>query len=279
MTVSVNSIIDRVQRVLQDTTGVRWPVDEELVLWVNDAQREIALLKPDASAVNETLTLVAGTKQSIPTNGNRLLKVVRNVVGTAPSSSIRLVDGNILDSQTPDWHNANVGGDAAHSTTIKHYIYNDSNPRNFYVYPGALGATVKVDIIYSANPTDVFAASSVTAWDSSATYVDGNRVSYGSKVWEAVPANVLANQTPSASNSANWAELTGYNISIPDIYANSIMNYVLYMAYMKDAEFAGSQQRAGSHYQLFQQTVTGKGQIDAITTPNAERTIQPVAGV
>ena len=28
--------------------GIRWPVTSELVLFVNDAQREIALLKPDA---------------------------------------------------------------------------------------------------------------------------------------------------------------------------------------------------------------------------------------
>ena len=75
MTVTVQSVIDRVQAVLQDTTGVRWPVVDELVLWVNDAQREIALLKPDASAKNETITLAAGTKQSIPAGGNRLLKV------------------------------------------------------------------------------------------------------------------------------------------------------------------------------------------------------------
>ena len=49
MTVTVQSVIDRVQTTLQDTTGIRWPVTDELVLWVNDAQREIALLKPDAS--------------------------------------------------------------------------------------------------------------------------------------------------------------------------------------------------------------------------------------
>ena len=79
MSVTVQSVIDRVQAVLQDTTGVRWPVTAELVLWVNDAQREIALLKPDASAVNTTVTLAAGTKQEIPSAGNRLLKVIRNM--------------------------------------------------------------------------------------------------------------------------------------------------------------------------------------------------------
>jgi hypothetical protein len=60
------------------------------------------------------------------------------------------------------------------------------------------------------------------------------------------------------------------NLSIPDIFANAIMNYVLYMAYMKDAEYAGNQQRASSHYGLFTASVTGKAQIDLVTTPNPE---------
>ena len=60
------------------------------------------------------------------------------------------------------------------------------------------------------------------------------------------------------------------NLDIPDIYANAVMNYVLYMAYMKDAEYAGNSQRAANHYQLFTASVTGKGQVDAITTPNLE---------
>jgi len=46
---------------------------------------------------------------------------------------------------------------------------------------------------------------------------------------------------------------------------------VLYMAYMKDAEYAGNQQRASSHFQLFTASVTGKGQIDAVTNQNIER--------
>lgn len=221
MAVTVQSVIDRAQTVLQDTTGVRWPVVGELVLWVNDAQREIALLKPDASAQNDTVTLVAGTKQTIPSTGNRLLKAVRNMSaasGGAGRRAVRLVDREVLDAQTPDWHDPTVSGDAAHASVVQHYIYDESNPRNFYVYPGVSGSAY-LEIIYSANPTIV------------------------------------------AQND---------NLSIPDIFANAIMNYVLYMAYMKDAEFAGNAQRASNHYQVFTASVTGKAQIDAITTPNMD---------
>ena len=226
MTVSVQSVIDRVQATLQDTTGIRWPVNDELVLWVNDAQREIALLKPDASATNETITLTSGTKQSIPSGGNRLLRVVRNMSAASAGTgkrSIRLVSREILDSQTPDWHDPSVTGDAAHTSVVKHYMYDEQDPRNFYVYPGVSG-NAYIEIVYSVNPA------TVTSSD---------------------------------------------NLSIPDIYANSVMNYVLYMAYMKDAEYAGNNQRAANHYQLFTASVTGKAQVDLITTPNAESRSNP----
>jgi len=226
MAVSVASVIDRVQVTLQDTTGIRWPETSELILWVNDAQREIALLKPDASATNDTITLVTGTKQSIPSAGNRLLRVVRNMSaasGGTGKRSIRLVSREILDAQTPDWHDPTVSGDAAHGSVVKHYMYDEQDPRNFYVYPGVSGSAY-IEIVYSSNPT------TVTASD---------------------------------------------DLSIPDLYANAVMNYVLYMAYMKDAEYAGNSQRAANHFQLFTASVTGKAQVDLITTPNAESLSNP----
>jgi hypothetical protein len=228
MSITVQSVIDRAQTVLQDTTGVRWPVVAELVLWVNDAQREIALLKPDASATNETITLATGTKQDIPSGGNRLLKVVRNMSaasGGTGKRSVRIVDREVLDAQTPDWHDPTVSGDAAHTNIVKHYIYDDSNPRNFYVYPGIAGDAY-LEVIYSSNPAAVAQSD---------------------------------------------------NLSIPDIYANSVMNYVLYMAYMKDAEYAGNAQRASSHYQLFTAAVTGKAQLDAVSNPNINAPRPPLA--
>ena len=44
---------------------------------------------------------------------------------------------------------------------------------------------------------------------------------------------------------------------------------------MKDAEYAGNNQRAANHYQLFTASVTGKAQVDLITTPNAESRSNP----
>jgi hypothetical protein len=46
------------------------------------------------------------------------------------------------------------------------------------------------------------------------------------------------------------ANVTG-NLDLPDIYANAVKDYILYRAYMKDAEFAGNLQRAQAHYAAF----------------------------
>jgi len=220
MSVTVASVISRVESVLQDTSNIRWP-EAELVLWVNDAQREIALIKPDATATNTTVTLATGTKQTIPSSGNRLLRVVRNMSaasGGTGGRSIRLVSREILDAQTPSWHDPAVTGDAKHGSEVKHFMYDEQDPRNFYVYPGVSG-NAYIEIVYSANPATVG---------------------------------------------------TSDNLAVPDVYATAVMNYVLYMAYMKDAEYAGNQQRGGGHYQLFMSAVTGKGQIDVVTSPNAD---------
>lgn len=222
MTTTVQSVLDRVQQTLQDTAGIRWSETNELVKWVNDAQREIALLKPDATSTNTTVTLVDGTKQTIPSDGNRLLRVIRNMSAASSGNggrAIRLVARDVLDTQTPTWHDPDVTGDAAHAAVVKNYVYDEQDPKNYYVFPGVTGDAY-IEIVYSKNPA------TVTASD---------------------------------------------NLGVDDIYANAVMNYALYMAYMKESEVAANAQRASSHYNLFTQAITGKAQIDTITTPNIER--------
>ena len=222
MAVAVNDVINKVQETLQDTAGIRWNETNELIQWLNDAQREIALLKPDATSENTTVTLATGTKQSIPSDGNRLLRVMRNMSAASGGNggrAIRLVARDVLDTQTPTWHDPAVTGDAAHSNVVKNYIYDEQDPKNYYVFPGVSGSTY-IEIVYSKNPATVSA---------------------------------------------------GNNLSVDDMYANAVQNYILYMAFMKESEAAGNAQRASSHYNLFTAAITGKAQIDTITTPNIER--------
>ena len=119
------NLLSRVESILQDTANVRW-TEAELLNYINDGQREIANLKPDATALHSNVQLVTGTKQAIPTDGLRLLSVVRNMSdasgGATGGKAIRLVARDILDTQEPNWHDPTVTGDATHGTTPKHFI-------------------------------------------------------------------------------------------------------------------------------------------------------------
>ena len=136
-----SAVINRAAVLLQDTTNVRWP-RLELLDWLNDATLQIVMLRPDSSVANASVTLVAGTKQSIPDAGLRLLDVIRNVTGRA----VRLVSREILDAQNPEWHTS------AGAAVIKHYSVDLRDPKRFYVFPPAT-ASAAVEVLYSVPPT------------------------------------------------------------------------------------------------------------------------------
>lgn len=225
MTVAVNTIVESAQVVLQDAGAIRWAT-AELVKWLNDAQREIVLMKPDAGATTATMALVAGTKQSIPAGGNRLLKVVRNMsaLDGVGRKVVRLVEQEALDASVPNWHDPSTTGDAAHANVVKNYCYSEQNPRVFYVYPGAKNTSAWLEIVYSADPV---------------------------------------------------AATAGGNIGLPDIYANAILDYILFRAFSKESDHSAQQARSEQHYKLFLTSITGKAQGDVASTPNNVRKLGP----
>ena len=200
MPISAQSVIRRCVETLQDPTSIRWPV-AELVRYLNDGQREVALYRPDSMGTTATVTCVAGTKQALPANGAKLIDVVRNAAGT--KKAVRLTNREILDAQTPGWHNL-VG-----AAEVLHFMYDPRDPKVFYVYPPATTGA-QLDIVYSAYPTDI-----------------------------AEP-----------SDASLYTAVTG-SISLPDIHANALQDYILYRAYTKDSEYAGNAARAQAHYAAF----------------------------
>lgn len=58
-------------------------------------------------------------------------------------------------------------------------------------------------------------------------------------------------------------------IRIDDSYANAMLDYMLYRAYSKDAEYAANAQRATAHLQVFQSALGVKGQVEAASQPGA----------
>lgn len=200
-TILASAVILKAQTIIQDITGVRWP-ESELLGWLNEGQRELVMLKPDAYVKNESVLLVTGTKQAIPASGILLISVVRNMgtTGTTPGAAIRPIARNVLDEQLPNWHASTANAVAVYSITDLR------DPKTFYVYPPqpATGQN-RVEIVYSASPPDVAATTNA--------------------------------------------------ITIDDIYTGSLLDYCLFRAYSKDAEYAGNANRAISHYQKFRDTL------------------------
>jgi len=60
------------------------------------------------------------------------------------------------------------------------------------------------------------------------------------------------------------------DISIDDVYANALLDYILYRAYSKDADYAANNQRAMGHYQAFQLSIRGKNVAETLNDPNAK---------
>ena len=147
MALTAQSIIHRAVITLQDTTSVRWPVDE-LVRYLNDGQREVILYRPDASVTNATITCVEGSKQSTPSDSAKLMDVVRNAATGSNGRAVRLTNRVILDAQIPEWYTLTP------SINIKHYMYDPKDVSVFYVYPPATD-TAQLDIVYSSFPADI----------------------------------------------------------------------------------------------------------------------------
>lgn len=146
------SIITKAQAVLQDT-GVRWPL-AELLGWVNDGQREIASLRPDAYSASVSFQLAEGAKQALPVGASRLEDATRNLGadGLTPGASIRVANKRMVDAVEPSWQTRRT------ASVIQHVMADPREPRVFWVYPPAAG-TSYIELLVARTPADVAAAS------------------------------------------------------------------------------------------------------------------------
>lgn len=216
-TILASAIVDKAEIILRDSTNVQWTA-AELLGWLNDGQRDVVVVKPDANALTATVLLAAGTRQTLGSGSTAgaimLLKVIRNMgtTGTTAGNATRLVAGETLDAQRPGWH-----GDSP-SATVKNVIFDPRSPKQFYVYPPGTG-TGYVELLYSAVPTAV--ASLATA------------------------------------------------ISLDDTYANALLDYILYRAYM--SPYVGNLERSTAHFAAFQASLGVGAQNIAQNSPNLEQ--------
>lgn len=234
MSVNAKALLDRARRIIQDETNVRWPLPE-MRLWLNDALREIGLIKPTAFSYSAVISLSEGTMQRLSDDYTSVMRIVRNLKSTTNSprqggAAIRTVDREILDAQSVNWHDSTK---TKYQKIVRNAAFESADSRAFYVYPGNDGTGI-VEAIVCKLPTGVSAPASA----------------------------------PDDINSYD------VNIDIHDIYSNVILDYMLYRAYSKDAQYAGSAQRAAIYYGSFTNALGAKVANETALNPNAKPTTQ-----
>lgn len=143
-TLLARDVIKKAQRRLVDLNALSWPMDE-LLDFLNEAQRAVVVLRPDAKSDVVEYTLQAGTRQTLPAGSVRLLDVRCNVDGP----SCTYVERSNMDSYSRSWRTATANAE------VRHWMYDDRVPQEFDVYPpqpaSSFGA---VELVRSLLPTD-----------------------------------------------------------------------------------------------------------------------------
>lgn len=141
MPFTAQDVFKRTTKILQDVNATRWPLAEQL-MWLNDAVREIVLQKPNTTARTVTLSLAAGTKQTLPLPYSTLIQVIRNGSGMV----VTPVSRQLVDAFLPGWHNTAI---IPAAQAVRHVIDDTDDAKTFYVVPandgtGTLEAVVSV---------------------------------------------------------------------------------------------------------------------------------------
>lgn len=199
---------------------------DELLGWLNSGQRQVVLVRPDACSATELHQLVAGTKQGLPVGSIRLLNVIRN----------QGADGDMPGRAIRFCQREILDSQlpdwhfANPNADVKHFLYDDVEPRTWYCFPPQPTSGIgQVLIVTSKTPT---------------------------------PCTIK--DVPKEDGSGNGTVTTA--IALDDIYENSLIDYVVFRAQLKDAEFARSD-RAQLAWGMFMQGLGLRSQSDKAFAP------------
>lgn len=110
----------------------------QLLTAFNQAVKAVVIAQPDEGVRRTEVTCVAGSRQSIPTGGLRLIRVL----------GLRERTSELMFRDDPNWHSAPACG------ALEFWVADERNPKAFELYPNAHdGDTVVVEI--SQAPDDI----------------------------------------------------------------------------------------------------------------------------
>lgn len=142
---TAKSIIYDAQVVLNDLVGTRYQASD-LVRYLNDGQALVVINRPTVKSAEETIELLLGAEQILPSKFAVFVDLPRNALKT--KKAIRKVDQTFLDAIEPDWYSMTP------SNVIEHFCYDIKLPRQFLVYPPALAGT-QVQLSAALYPVNV----------------------------------------------------------------------------------------------------------------------------
>lgn len=154
MTVLASTVISNARRLLLDVNNAvqRWS-DATLLAILNEGQKALVVLNPNATAKTSVIELLEGTHQSIPADGMVFFRLTRNLdTSGSPGRAITAVSFDAISLGSPTWHSV------SQSANVWQFAPDPIDPRRFFVSPPAVnGATVEAS--YSVFPADVAATS------------------------------------------------------------------------------------------------------------------------
>lgn len=144
MATTIQQLIDEIRMTqLNDVDGTTWSTPI-LIKALNAALNTLALMRPDSTYKVATVSMIAGTRQFLPVDGLRLLKIPRNIKSNdTVGRAIRLVSMKDMDLN-PDWHQIE-------GSVVEHYCFDPRTPKQYYIYPSVPVGT-KIEIEYSSAP-------------------------------------------------------------------------------------------------------------------------------
>lgn len=131
-----------VRRTLRDPLpGITW-LDSDLLRFLNNARRNVVVLRPELLTLRAAIPMVAGVLQAIPAAGTVLFKLDHNVTGRR----LRLVDAAMLDTALAAWPGVTA------TAEVQEYATDTKDRKRFLVYPPNTGAG-SVIALYGITPT------------------------------------------------------------------------------------------------------------------------------
>lgn len=129
----IRQLLERVRAVLLDPDAVRW-TDAELLMWFNDARRELAILRPREFSKRWIMPLVRGVMQSAPLECEAVIKATVNIAANgAMGRGITQVELELMQLSHPDWA---VEAVYPFRPEVRQFATDPNDPRVFFVWPG-----------------------------------------------------------------------------------------------------------------------------------------------